>query len=68
LEAAIRSANADKRAAAAPWKEVHKAPESSEELLAQLNDAGLEFTSRSRMAHFKSFLNRIGTLKTKVGN
>jgi NitT/TauT family transport system substrate-binding protein len=69
LQAAIASANADKRAAAALWKEVQKAPESIEDLLAQLNDPGFEFTSRpQRIAHFTAFLNRIGTLKTKVGD
>src|SRR5262249_42425747 len=69
LEAAIQSANADKRAAAALWKEVQKAPESIDDLLAQLNDPGFEFTSRpQRIAHFTAFLNRIGTLKTKVSD
>jgi len=69
LEAAIRAANADKRAAAALWKEVHKAPESIDDLTAQLNDEGFEFTSRpQRIAHFTAFLNRIGTLKAKVAD
>jgi NitT/TauT family transport system substrate-binding protein len=69
LEAAIQSANADKRAAAALWKEVQKAPESIDDLLAQLNDPGFEFTSRpQRIGHFTAFLNRIGTLKTKVAD
>jgi sulfonate transport system substrate-binding protein len=69
LEAAIASAKSDKRAAAALWKEVQKAPESIEDLLAQLNDPGFEFTSRpQRIAHSTAFLHRIGTLKTKVGD
>ena len=67
LEAAIGSANADKRAAAALWKDVHKAPERIDDLVAQLNDPGFEFTSRpQRISHFTAFLNRLGTLKTKV--
>jgi hypothetical protein len=37
--------------------------------VAQLNDPGFEFTSRpQRIAHFTAFLNRIGTMKTKVGD
>ena len=69
LETAISAANADKRAAAALWKEVHKAPESIDDLTAQLNDEGFEFTSRpQRIAHFTAFLNRIGTLKAKVAD
>ncbi len=62
LEQSIKIANADKRAAAALWKEVHKAPDSIDDLVAQLNDPGFEFTSRpQRIAHFTAFLNRIGT-------
>jgi NitT/TauT family transport system substrate-binding protein len=69
LEEAIKVANADKRAAATLWKEVHKAPESVDDLVAQLNDPGFEFTSRpQRIAHFTAFLNRIGTMKAKVGD
>ena len=67
LEEAIKVANADKRAAAALWKDVQKAPESIDDLVAQLNDPGFEFTSRpQRISHFTAFLNRLGTLKTKV--
>jgi NitT/TauT family transport system substrate-binding protein len=69
LEEAIKIANADKRAAATLWKEVQKAPESVDDLVAQLNDPGFEFTSRpQRIAHFTAFLNRIGTMKAKVGD
>jgi hypothetical protein len=47
---------------------VQKAPEATDDLVAQLNDPGFEFTSRpQRIAHFTAFLNRVGTLKTKVG-
>ena len=67
LEEAIKVANADKRAAAALWKDVQKAPESIDDLVAQLNDPGFEFTSRpQRVSHFTAFLNRLGTLKIKV--
>ncbi|MCC6778774.1 MAG: ABC transporter substrate-binding protein [Hyphomicrobiales bacterium] len=69
LEESIKVATADKRAAAALWKEVHKAPDSMQDLVAQLNDPGFEFTSRpQRIAHFTAFLNRIGTMKAKVGD
>ena len=51
------------------WKEAQKAPESIDDLVAQLNDPGFEFTSRpQRIAHFTAFLNRVGTLKAKVGD
>jgi len=67
LEAAIKTANADKRAAAVLWKNVQKAPESVEELVAQLNDPGFEFTSQPhRIAFFAAFLHRIGTMQAKV--
>jgi len=67
LEAAIEAANADKRQAAALWKEVQKAPESLDDLVAQLNDPGFEFTARpQKISHFAQFLTRIGAVKTKV--
>jgi len=69
LEQSIKVANADKRAAAALWKEVHKAPDNLDDLVAQLNDPGFEFTSRpQRIGHFTAFLNRVGTMKAKVGD
>ena len=69
LEQSIKVANADKRAAAALWKEVHKAPDNLDDLVAQLNDPGFEFTSRpQRIGHFTTFLNRVGTMKAKVGD
>jgi NitT/TauT family transport system substrate-binding protein len=69
LEQSIKVASADKRAAAALWKDVHKAPDSIDELVAQLDDPGFEFTSRpQRIAHFTAFLNRIGTMKAQVGD
>ncbi len=69
LEQAIKVANADKRAAASLWKEVYKMPDNLDELVAQLNDPGFEFTSRpQRIGHFAAFLNRIGTMKAKVND
>lgn len=66
LQEAIKVAGADKRGAAQLWKDVHKAPDNVDDLVAQLEDPGFEFTSRpQRIAHFAGFLNRIGTLKAK---
>ena len=67
LQEAIKVASADKRGAAQLWKDVHKAPDTVEELVSQLEDPGFEFTSRpQRIAHFAAFLNRIGTMKAKL--
>ena len=67
LEESIRVANADKRAAAQLWKDTQKAPDSVDDLVAQLSDPGFEFTSRpQRIAQFAAFLNRIGTMRSKV--
>ncbi len=69
LEQSIKVANADKRAAAVLWKDAQKAPESVDDLLAQLNDPGFEFTSQPhRIAYFAGFLNQIGTMKAKLGD
>jgi NitT/TauT family transport system substrate-binding protein len=69
LDESIKIANADKRAAAVLWKDAQKAPDNIDELVAQLDDPGFEFTSRpQRIAHFTAFLNRIGTMKAKVGD
>ena len=69
LDEAIKVANADKHAAAILWKNAQKASESVDELEAQLNDPGFEFTSQPhRIAFFAAFLNRIGTLKAKLGD
>jgi NitT/TauT family transport system substrate-binding protein len=69
LEQSITVANADKRAAAILWKAAQNAPESVDELVAELNDPGFEFTSQPhRIAYFAAFLNRIGTMKTKVAD
>jgi NitT/TauT family transport system substrate-binding protein len=69
LEQSITVANADKRAAAILWKAAQNAPESVDELVALLDDPGFEFTSQPhRIAYFAAFLNRIGTMKTKVAD
>jgi NitT/TauT family transport system substrate-binding protein len=68
LEESIKVASADKRAAAALWKEAQKAPDSVDDLVAQLNDPGFEFTAQPRrIAFFADFLNRTGTMKAKLG-
>src|ERR1700730_677832 len=69
LEESIKVCSADKRAAAALWKKAQNASESVDELFALLNDPGFEFTSQPhRIAYFAAFLNRIGTMKSKVGD
>jgi NitT/TauT family transport system substrate-binding protein len=69
LEESIRIDSADKRAAAVLWKNAQKASESVDELVAQLNDPGFEFTSQPhRIAFFAAFLHRIGTMKTTLGD
>jgi NitT/TauT family transport system substrate-binding protein len=68
LEESIKAASADKRAAAVLWKEAQKAPDSIDDLVAQLNDPGFEFTAQPRrIAFFADFLNRTGTMKAKLG-
>ena len=69
LEESIKAANADKRAAAELWKTANKATESVDELVTLLDDPGFEFTAQPhRIAHFAAFLNRIGNMKSKVGD
>jgi NitT/TauT family transport system substrate-binding protein len=69
LEESIKVANADKRAAAVLWKKAQAASESVDDLVALLDDPGFEFTSQPhRIAYFAAFLNRIGTMKAKVGD
>lgn len=69
LEESIKVANADKRAAAILWKNAQKAPEGVDELVHLLDDPGFEFTSQPhRIAYFAAFLNRIGTMKAKLGD
>ena len=46
LDESIKVANADKRAAAVLWKDAQKAPDNIDDLVAQLNDPGFEFTSQ----------------------
>lgn len=69
LDESIKVANADKRAAAVLWKEANKASESVDELVHLLSDPGFEFTAQPhRIAYFAAFLNRIGSMKSKVGD
>jgi NitT/TauT family transport system substrate-binding protein len=69
LETSIKMCNADKDAAAVLWKKAQNASESIDELRALLDDPGFEFTSQPhRIAYFAAFLNRIGTVKSKVGD
>jgi NitT/TauT family transport system substrate-binding protein len=69
LEESIKVANADKRAAAELWKNANKATESVDELVHLLSDPGFEFTTQPhRIAYFAAFLNRIGNMKSKVGD
>jgi NitT/TauT family transport system substrate-binding protein len=67
LQESIKVANADKRAAAVLWRDAQKAPDSVEDLLAQLNDPGFEFTSQPhRIAYFAAFLHRVGSMKAQL--
>jgi NitT/TauT family transport system substrate-binding protein len=69
LEESIKVANADKRAAAVLWRDAQRAPDSVDDLLAQLNDPGFEFTSQPhRIAYFAAFLHRIGSMKAQVAD
>jgi NitT/TauT family transport system substrate-binding protein len=69
LEESIKVCSADKRAAAVLWKKAQNASESVDELVTLLSDPGFEFTSQPhRIAYFAAFLNRIGAMKSKVGD
>ena len=69
LEESIKVADADKRAATVLWKDAQKAPESLDDLVAQLNDPGFEFTSQPhRIAYFAAFLHRIGSMKVQLAD
>jgi NitT/TauT family transport system substrate-binding protein len=69
LNESIKVANADKKAAAVLWKNAQKASENIDELVALLDDPGFEFTTQPhRIAYFAAFLNRIGTMKAKLGD
>jgi NitT/TauT family transport system substrate-binding protein len=69
LDESIRVANADKHAAAVLWRDAQKAAESVDDLVAQLNDPGFEFTSQPhRIAYFAAFLHRIGTMKAQLAD
>jgi len=67
LDESIKVANADKRAAAILWKKAQNASENVDDLVTLLSDPGFEFTTQPhRIAYFAAFLNRIGSMKTKV--
>ena len=69
LKESIKRCSADKHAAAVLWKKAQNASESVDELFALLSDPGFEFTSQPhRIAYFAAFLNRIGTMKSGVGD
>jgi len=69
LDESIKVANTDKRAAAILWKKAQNASESVDDLVELLSDPGFEFTSQPhRIAYFAAFLNRIGSMKAKVGD
>jgi NitT/TauT family transport system substrate-binding protein len=69
LEQSIKRCSADKQAAAVLWKKAQNASESVDELVELLSDPGFEFTSQPhRIAYFAAFLNRIGAIKSKVGD
>ena len=69
LEQSIKAASADKKAAAVLWKNAQKASESVDDLVTLLDDPGFEFTSQPhRIAFFAAFLNRIGSMKTKLSD
>jgi len=69
LNQSIKVASADKKAAAVLWKSAQKASESVDELVDLLNDPGFEFTTEPHhIAYFAAFLNRIGTMKAKLGD
>jgi len=69
LEESIKVCSADKRAAAVLWKKAQAASEPVDDLVALLDDPGFEFTSQPhRIAYFAAFLNRIGSMKAKVGD
>lgn len=67
LEASIKAANADKAAAVALWKDVQKAGEPVEELVAQVSDPRFAYTSApQRVQHLAAFLRRRGRLKAQI--
>jgi NitT/TauT family transport system substrate-binding protein len=69
LNESIKVASADKKAAAVLWKNAQKASDNLDELVALLDDPGFEFTTQPhRIAFFAAFLNRIGTMKMKLGD
>jgi NitT/TauT family transport system substrate-binding protein len=69
LDESIATINADKRAAVALWKDVHKANESIDELVAIVSDPRFEFSSTPLRIQFLSdFMFRQKRVKEKLGS
>ena len=69
LDEAIATVNADKRAAVSLWKEVHKANESVDELLAIVSDPRFEFSATPlRIQFISDFLFRQKRVKEKLSS
>ena len=67
LEESIKAANADKRAAVTLWKDVQKASEPVDDLLANVSDPRFAYTSEpQRVQHLTDFLRRRGRLKAPI--
>lgn len=66
LEETINLINADKRSAIAFYKDLHKAPESIDELMEIVNDPSFQYTNQPlRFGDVAAFMARRGRLKNK---
>jgi NitT/TauT family transport system substrate-binding protein len=69
LDESIATINADKRAAVSLWKDVHKANESVDELLAIVSDPRFEFSATPlRLKFLSDFLYRQKRIKEPLGS
>jgi NitT/TauT family transport system substrate-binding protein len=69
LDEAVAMINADKRAAVTLWKDVHKASESVDELLAIVSDPRFEFSATPlRIQFISDFLFRQKRVKEKLAS
>jgi NitT/TauT family transport system substrate-binding protein len=69
LDESIAAINADKRAAVALWKDIHKASESIDELLAIVSDPRFEFSATPlRIQFISDFLYRQKRVKEKLSS
>ncbi len=69
LDESIASINADKRSAVALWKDVHKASESVDDLLAIVSDPRFEFSATPlRLKFLSDFLYRQKRIKEPLGS